>query len=191
MIRFRSAEKGETPIARVGDTHYQLTHDYLVPPLRQWLSRKQRQTRRGRAELQLASITAAWCDRPETRRLPSLLEWLRILIFTRPTRLDHQSTADDETGDAAFHRSARRAPLLVVGASLYAIGTVCSRERAHVALETALPADYSSLPPLLDDLRIHVAYAAARPGADREERSNLAAGSRGRHPCALPRSADA
>ena len=41
-----------------GETHYQLTHDYLVPSLRQWLTRKQRQTRRGRAELQLAAITA-------------------------------------------------------------------------------------------------------------------------------------
>ena len=30
--------------------HYQLTHDYLVPALRTWLTREQKQTRRGRAE---------------------------------------------------------------------------------------------------------------------------------------------
>ena len=34
--------------------YYQLTHDYLVPALRQWLTRKQRETRSGRAELRLA-----------------------------------------------------------------------------------------------------------------------------------------
>ena len=37
---------------------YQLTHDYLVPSLRDWLTRKQRETRRGRAELRLAERAA-------------------------------------------------------------------------------------------------------------------------------------
>ena len=34
--------------------YFQLTHDYLVPSLRDWLTRKQKETRRGRAELKLA-----------------------------------------------------------------------------------------------------------------------------------------
>ncbi len=33
------------------ETCYQLTHDYLVPSLRQWLTRKQGESQRGRAEL--------------------------------------------------------------------------------------------------------------------------------------------
>jgi serine/threonine protein kinase len=37
-----------------GAKYYQLTHDYLVPSLRDWLTRKQKETRRGRAELLLA-----------------------------------------------------------------------------------------------------------------------------------------
>ncbi len=37
-----------------GQKNYQLTHDYLVPSLREWLTRKQKETRRGRAELRLA-----------------------------------------------------------------------------------------------------------------------------------------
>src|SRR5262249_44718267 len=32
-----------------GARYYQLTHDYLVPSLRDWLTRKQKETRRGRA----------------------------------------------------------------------------------------------------------------------------------------------
>ena len=39
---------------------YQLTHDYLVPSLREWLTRKQKETRRGRAELRLAERAALW-----------------------------------------------------------------------------------------------------------------------------------
>ena len=43
--------------------YYQLTHDYLVPSLRDWLTRKQKETRRGRAELLLAD-RAGCLERP-------------------------------------------------------------------------------------------------------------------------------
>jgi formylglycine-generating enzyme required for sulfatase activity len=62
---------------------YQLTHDYLVPSLRDWLTRKQRETRRGRAELRLAERAAMWYSKPEKRQLPSLLEWIQIRCLTR------------------------------------------------------------------------------------------------------------
>jgi formylglycine-generating enzyme required for sulfatase activity len=57
--------------------------DYLVPSLRQWLTRKQRETRRGRAELRLADRAAAWTARPESRHLPAWWEWANIRLFTR------------------------------------------------------------------------------------------------------------
>jgi len=66
-------------------SYYQLTHDYLVPSLRDWLTRKQKETRRGRAELHLADRAAVWNARPENRQLPSLLQWLRMRWFT-PTK---------------------------------------------------------------------------------------------------------
>jgi formylglycine-generating enzyme required for sulfatase activity len=62
--------------------YYQLTHDYLVPSIRDWLARKQRETRRGRAELRLAELAALWNAKPENRHLPSLLEWLGIRTLT-------------------------------------------------------------------------------------------------------------
>jgi serine/threonine protein kinase/formylglycine-generating enzyme required for sulfatase activity len=64
--------------------YYQLTHDYLVPALRQWLTRKQRETLRGRAELRLAERAAWWNARPEKRALPSWWEWLSVRLWTRP-----------------------------------------------------------------------------------------------------------
>jgi formylglycine-generating enzyme required for sulfatase activity len=62
---------------------YQLTHDYLVPSLRDWLTRKQRETRRGRAELRLTERAALWTAKPEVRHLPAWWEWLNIRLFTR------------------------------------------------------------------------------------------------------------
>lgn len=63
-------------------TYFQLTHDYLVPSLRDWLTRKQRETRRGRAELRLEERASTWSAKPDNRYLPSLLEWLSIRLFT-------------------------------------------------------------------------------------------------------------
>jgi serine/threonine protein kinase/formylglycine-generating enzyme required for sulfatase activity len=65
-----------------GQKYYQLTHDYLVPSLRDWLTRKQKETRRGRAELLLADRASVWNARPENRQLPSLLQYLSIRFWT-------------------------------------------------------------------------------------------------------------
>ena len=58
-----------------------MTHDYLVPSLRTWLTRKQRATRHGRAELRLADLAALWTAKPESRRLPSLFEFFRFASY--------------------------------------------------------------------------------------------------------------
>jgi formylglycine-generating enzyme required for sulfatase activity len=78
----QAGDEGKRPAAPEGK-FYQLTHDYLVPSLREWLTRKQRETRRGRAELRLAERAALWRDRPENRFLPSAWEWCRIRLLTQ------------------------------------------------------------------------------------------------------------
>src|SRR5205085_6173679 len=68
--------------ARVGGRYYQLTHDYLVPALRDWLTRKQKESRQGRAELRLAERATGWNAKPEIRNLPAWWEWANISLFT-------------------------------------------------------------------------------------------------------------
>jgi tetratricopeptide (TPR) repeat protein len=68
---------------QAGQRYYQLTHDYLVHSLREWLARKQKETRWGRAELCLAERAALWNSKPEKRQLPDLWEWANIRRFTR------------------------------------------------------------------------------------------------------------
>ena len=81
--------------------YYQLAHDYLVHSLRDWLTRKQRETRRGRAGLLLAERAALWTAKPELRYLPTLSEWLYISMFvSKEKRSDSQ------------HRWMRRAGVL-------------------------------------------------------------------------------
>jgi hypothetical protein len=71
------------------EPHYQLTHDYLVPSLREWLTQEQRKTRRGRAKLLLNERSQAWERVREDRLLASLPEVLTILLWApRPGRTD-------------------------------------------------------------------------------------------------------
>jgi serine/threonine protein kinase/formylglycine-generating enzyme required for sulfatase activity len=58
---------------------YQLTHDFLVPAIREWLKRKQMETLAGRTQLLLTERAKLWTGKPEAKQLPSFLEWLAIL----------------------------------------------------------------------------------------------------------------
>jgi eukaryotic-like serine/threonine-protein kinase len=69
--------------------YYQLTHDYLVPALREWLTRKQRETRKGRAELLLAEQAEVWNSRPANRQLPSFWQWANIRLTTDKSAWTH------------------------------------------------------------------------------------------------------
>jgi serine/threonine protein kinase/formylglycine-generating enzyme required for sulfatase activity len=67
-------------------SQYQLTHDYLVPSLRDWLTRKQRETRSGRAELRLEERSEVWNLKPSTNYLPAWWEVVSILLLTKRRR---------------------------------------------------------------------------------------------------------
>ncbi len=71
---------------------YQLTHDFLVPSLRSWLTQKQRETWRGRAQLRLEQRAAQWNPRRENRFLPSPWEcvWIATLSARRWTDVERQ-----------------------------------------------------------------------------------------------------
>ncbi len=62
---------------------YQLTHDYLVPAIREWLTRRKQQSRDGRAQLCLQRRARQWAPSREPRYLPSLAEMLKIALFTK------------------------------------------------------------------------------------------------------------
>ena len=68
---------------QVGEKFFLLTHDYLVPSIREWLTRKQKETRRGRADLRLVDRSSLWNAKPENQYLPSLLEWTNIRLLTK------------------------------------------------------------------------------------------------------------
>lgn len=64
---------------------YQLTHDFLVPVVDEWLHRQKMESIHGRSELRLQELARSFQHQPESRHLPSSREWLTIRCFTSPS----------------------------------------------------------------------------------------------------------
>ena len=67
------------------ETGYQLTHDFLIAPLRRWLELRQLGTSVGQAQRRLESFSDLFRARPSHHSLPSLMEYLSIRWRIRPT----------------------------------------------------------------------------------------------------------
>jgi formylglycine-generating enzyme required for sulfatase activity len=97
-----------------GQKYFQLTHDYLVHSLRDWLTRKQKETRKGRAELKLFDTSVTWNAKPENRFLPSLVEWLNIRTLTDSKRWTEPQRAMIRRADR-FHLSRLTIAMVLLG----------------------------------------------------------------------------
>lgn len=119
-----------------GQKYYQLTHDYLVPSLRDWLTRQQKETRRGRSELRLAERSALWSAKPENRHLPSWWEFLNIRMLTDPGKWpeSERRMMGKATQVHALRSAIAAALLLAIVASGITISNVLDkRQQALVA----------------------------------------------------------
>ncbi|MCA9166073.1 MAG: formylglycine-generating enzyme family protein, partial [Planctomycetales bacterium] len=93
--------------------HYQLTHDLLVPSIRQWLNREEQGTFRGRARTTLRERAAYWQADPSKRQLPSLVELVRILAGT--TRAHWQPAERKLIRQSMRHHAVRWGAMAIVG----------------------------------------------------------------------------
>jgi serine/threonine protein kinase/formylglycine-generating enzyme required for sulfatase activity len=170
----RAEAEAAPPNVQAGQKYYQLTHDYLVHSLRDWLTRKQRETRRGRAELRLAERAALWSSKREKRFLPTAWEWLTLRLLTR--RRDW-TFAQREMMHRAACRHAARGVLLAAGL-LLVLGfgrEVIGRLRARELRDRLLEATTEGVPAVVQDMApyrrwldgpLRDAYAEAEAHAD-------------------------
>ncbi len=84
---------------------YQLTHDYLVPSIQEWLTRQQQRSRRGRMQLWLAERAALWEAKPDKRHLP---DWWEHLLIRTSTRRRDWTEAESRMMEASAQRNFRR-----------------------------------------------------------------------------------
>jgi formylglycine-generating enzyme required for sulfatase activity len=158
---------------------YQLTHDYLVPALRDWLARKQKETWRGRAELRLAERTALWSARRQRRLLPAWWEWANIRLLTHQKDwTEPQRRLMRQAG--RYH--AGRGILLTCALALLAFGGwwTWGTLRARAGVESLLTARTADVPQLVRALAPYRRWAdpllraqLAGPDLDKEKRLHL------------------
>ena len=141
----------ELPVDPSPETHYQLAHDYLILPIRQWLDRKQRSTRTGRARRRLQAITTAWLERPGARQLPTVFEYAGILRNTRP---GDWSLEETRLMRAATWHLLRRVAVAAALVAAVVIGgkLLINQQDARSRLSMTLVADDRDLPARIDEL---------------------------------------
>jgi formylglycine-generating enzyme required for sulfatase activity len=150
----KELEGAATPPAQPGQRYYQLTHDYLVNPLREWLTRRQKETRRGRAELRLAELAPSWNAKPENRHLPAWWEWLNIRLLTRSK--DWTPSQRKLMQKGSRYHAVRGLVLVFILAVLGWIGWEgYSIPKAYALRDQLLQADTSSLPRILAEMAPH------------------------------------
>ena len=145
--------------------YFQLTHDYLVPALRDWLTRKQRETRKGRAGLRLAGLAAQWSAYPAKRQLPVLWEWVNIRLFT--DRKKWTLPERKMMQQARWRHGIRSGVLLFLLVALMLMGIGLSNaasNRTNAAeasrlVDGLLKAETSQVPSIIDDLKDYRQWA--------------------------------
>lgn len=153
---------------------YQLAHDYLVPSLREWLTRGQKETRRGRAELLLADRATVWNARRERRQLPSLWQCVQIRWWTRRRDWTQpQQAMMREAGRYYLSRSAIliAAVLVVAGIAREFFGNLRAtvlRDRLIVARIRDVPAIVHQIEPYRSRVQ-PLLEAASREQATRDD----------------------
>ena len=168
-----TAPEAEVPGETTPNTplkHYQLTHDYLVPSLRNWLTRKQKETPSGRAELLLEERSAVWNARPENRQLPTFAEFCRIV---RRTRREQWKPAERKMMASAARRQLMNLAFtlsflaVILFARLKINESLLDRQdrlHAESLVRTLLSSETSRVPQLLGEIRESPRAMAMLPG---------------------------
>jgi formylglycine-generating enzyme required for sulfatase activity len=180
-----TGEEGQPQVAGSA-TYYRLTHDYLVRSLTDWLTSKQKGTRRGRAEILLAERSAAWNVRRVNGNLPSLREWVQVRALTKKrTWTDPEREMMSKAAD--FHGTR-----VGVGLLLIMVGTMVAldvRQRfdevrkatyATGLVRRLLDAETDEVPGMLGEIKSYRAWvepllrqAYAQPDDDPTVRTDL------------------
>jgi eukaryotic-like serine/threonine-protein kinase len=131
--------------------YYQLTHDYLVPSLREWLTRKQIETRRGRAELRLADRAAMWNAKRQNRLLPPLWESLNIWLLTDKNKwTEPQRKMMGRAGRVLGTWTGIAAAVVI--AVLFATWEINGRFQARSIVKRLAAADIAEVPDIVPEL---------------------------------------
>ena len=144
--------------------HYQLTHDYLVAPLRRWLNRDRMSTFRGRLGVRLSELAADWAARPSPGNLPG---WWELPLLELGTDRGLRTEPERRMLAAARRRHGARAAAALVGSGVLALLALIGQGRIEARrledrTEAAVLQLLRSAPEAVEDA-FRASTARARP----------------------------
>jgi len=137
---------------QVDVAHFQLTHDFLVTPLRDWLNLKQQSTMRGRAQLRLAKRCAMWSQQPSTEYLPGVIESANVFALTKPSQWSEQESRMMQQAGWAHGIRIVAATCLLVVASWF-LGSLYSEQQAKNLVARLMEAETGDVPQIIATIK--------------------------------------
>ncbi len=148
----------ETGSAAVSeDVYYQLTHDYLVRSIRDWLNTDLGKTPQGRALMRLRELAAQATPGETPRYLPTNLEWLGWRYRLRNQQLRDNERAVMRAGRNQFLRSFGTAAAIVLIATVI-ISFLIIRDRANNLVANLVGQEFDQAPDLVAQLERYPSF---------------------------------
>ncbi len=136
------------------ELHYQLSHDFLVPSIREWLYSEQRKTYVGRCRLMLTEQTATWMKQPIRRNLPLWRDWIQYRCVLRLASL---SDPEQRMLRAANQQLGLQTVLgmLFLALSVFGVQSFRSWSRGHALLDQLHTTSVATAPAIIEQLQPH------------------------------------
>jgi len=167
---------------RMTELHYQLSHDFLVPSIREWLCSEQRKTYRGRCRLLLSEQAVAWTKQPTRRNLPLWRDWIQYRCLLRPASLNEPERRLLRASNQQLGLQTILAIFLCV-LGLIGAQSFRSWSRGHALLDQLHTTSVATAPAIIDQLQPYRRYTetalekaiqVAEPGSAEEFKLRLA-----------------
>lgn len=137
--------------------YFHLTHDYLVPSLQSWLTRKQKETRQGRSELVLADRAAIWKRDHSNRALPTFIEFAGISLFaSRRAKQEHRQIL---SASIQYYGIRTLAMVLLIASVGWIVTEQIHRTRAASIVESLANARSTDVPKIVERIEPYRRYA--------------------------------
>lgn len=161
-----SSESSDSQV-RQFEQAYQLTHDYLVPLIREWIQLELKDTRQGRLSLALQDQANQWNGRKSTRYLPTFIEFLQYRFgtnrrdWTEP-EAKMMSVAGKRFGRAVSSWTVGTILIMLVAFLAYRVADRYQLQQ-HVArlVGTIEYTSFANLPALFQELNQHLDLSRA------------------------------
>ncbi len=140
------------------ELHYQLSHDFLVPSIREWLYSEQRKTYTGRCRLMLAEQTVAWIKHPTRRNLPLWRDWIQYRCVLRTASLNDperrmMKAANQQLGLQTV------LSVMLIALSIFGVQSFRSWSRGQALLDQLHTTSVTSAPAIIEQLQPHRRFA--------------------------------